>query len=168
MEFSMPNKKTDTGKRKIWGMFAAGFLWGITFSFIIGTLFLRHSLIKTYVSDAGFKETVLKLTTKARSMKGWKVTSTACSVPQPKNGSKITVIKLCHGKYGAELMNDPILRKTAAMIPCSMAIYEIGDGSVVISRMNTSLLGTLLGGRAGRILSGQIAPEQEQMMEAIR
>lgn len=163
----MSDAQTNASKKKIWGMFAAGFLWGIAFSFIIGTLFLRHSLIKTYLSDTGFKETVLRLATKAKSMKGWKVSSNACSVPQPRDGSKITVLKLCHGKYGAELMNDPASRKTAAMIPCSMAIYEDGDGSVVVSRMNTSLLGTLLGGDAGKILTYQVAPEQEKMMEAV-
>lgn len=163
----MPNEKKNVEKKKIWGMFAAGFLWGITFSFIIGALFLRYSLIKTYVSDTGFKETLHRLTIKAKSMKGWKVTSGACSVPQPEDGSKITVLKLCHGQYGAQLMNDPISRKTAAMIPCSMAIYENGDGSVFVSRMNTSLIGILLGGNAGRVLATQIAPEQEQMMEAV-
>lgn len=146
-------------------MFVAGFLWGVAFTFILGALFLRNSLIKTYISENGFQKTVLKLSTKAKSMKGWKVSAGACSVPRPRDGSKITVIKLCHAKYGAELMNDPASRKTAAMIPCSMAVYENSEGAVIVSRMNMSLVGSILGGHIGKVFATQVAQEQEKMVE---
>lgn len=148
-------------------MFAAGFLWGVVFALILGGLLLRRSLIETYSSAYGFKETVVRLTDKAKSMKGWKVTAGACAVPRPSDGSKVTVINLCHCKYGAELMNDPLSRKTAALIPCSMAVYKGGGGAVRVSRLNISLIGILLGGRMSRVFAVQVAPEQEEMLEAV-
>jgi uncharacterized protein (DUF302 family) len=64
-------------------------------------------------------------------------------------------------------MNDPASRKTAAMIPCSLAVYETAAGSVFVSRMNISLIGTILGGKAGRVFATQVAPDQEKMLEVV-
>ena len=162
-------KDTDKkDKKKYWGVFIAGFLWGITFTFIFGVILLRHSLIYEYQSKLGYDETVAAIKKAASSSPGWVVRyGSGCSLPKIKDASKITVMKLCHGTYGSVLLNNEETRKTSAIIPCTFAIYQKSDGKTYLSRVNVSLLGSLLGGKAGKIFAGKVSPEQEAMLEGI-
>ena len=163
----MPEEKEHKGKNRFWGIFAAGFLWGLAFAFIFGVIFLRHSLIHEYQSKVGFEETVAKLGNKAKTTKGWLVRKPSCSLPTPKDKTKITAMKLCHGKYASDLLNDENSRKISAIIPCTFAVYQKSDGKTYVSRLNVSLLGSLLGGRAGKIFPAKVNPDQEKMLEGI-
>lgn len=160
------NKGTK-GKKRFWGIFASGFLWGIAVTFISGVIFLRHSLIYEYQSKLGFEETVATLSTKAKSTKGWLVRKPSCSLPQPKDKTKITAMKLCHAKYASDLLKNENSRKISAMIPCTFAVYQKSDGKTYVSKMNVSLLGSLLGGKAGKIFPGKVTPEQKKMLQGI-
>jgi len=157
-------KSYDT---KYWLMFAAGILWGVAASFIFGVIILRHSLINEYQSKLGFKETVTQLENDIKSQKGWLVRTSSCSLPNPKDGTRAIAIKLCNGVYASELINDESTRKTAAIIPCSFAVYQKSDGKTYISQLNISLLGSLLGGRANLTFSGKIAPDQKIILDGI-
>lgn len=161
-------KKENKHKKRYWGVFIAGFLWGITFTFVFGVIFLRHSLIYEYESKLGYDETIATIKKNIDNSPGWVVRFEAgCSTPKIKDGSKITIMKLCHNKYGATLLNDQNTRKTSAIIPCTFAIYQKSDGKVYISRVNVSLLGNFLGGNAAKIFAGKIAPEQEKLVRGV-
>jgi uncharacterized protein (DUF302 family) len=160
-------KKEKKEKNRFWGIFSAGFLWGIAVTFIFGVIFLRHSLINEYQSKLGFEETVAALGTEAKATKGWLVRKPSCSLPQPKDKTKITAMKLCHAKYASDLLDDENSRKVSAMIPCTFAVYQKSDGKTYISRMNVSLLGSLLGGKSGKIFPGKVTPDQEKMLETV-
>jgi uncharacterized protein (DUF302 family) len=158
------NKKSSW---KYWVMFAAGILWGVAATSTFGVIILRHSLINEYKSKLGFKETVAQLANDIKSKKGWLVRTPSCSLPNPKDGTHATAIKLCNGAYASELMNDESARKTAAMIPCTFAVYQKSDGKTYISRLNVSIIGSLLGGRANLVFSGKVAPDQEKILDGI-
>jgi len=161
------NQEQQRPKKKYWGIFIAGFLWGITFAFIFGVIFLRHSLIYEYESKLGYDETVKQIQTNAKNTKGWVVQfGSGCKMPKINDGSKMTIMKLCHGQYGSKLLNGNNTRKTSAIIPCTFAIYQ-KNGKTYLARVNVSLLGNLLGGDAARIFSGKVTPEQEQMLEGV-
>ena len=163
------NKELETviGKGKFWGVFAAGILWGIAISFIFGVIFLRNSLINEYQSKLGFKETLVQLGDEVKSVNGWMARTSSCSLPNPEDGSRAVALKLCNGEYASELMNDEGARKTAAMIPCTFAVYQKSDGKTYISRLNMKLLGSLLGGKAGVIFTGKIDPDQEMILDGV-
>ena len=155
-------------KKKYWGVFLAGFLWGVTFTFVFGVILLRHSLLMEYESNLKFEDTVAAVKKAATATPGWIVRfDSGCSLPKIKDGSKISVMKLCHGTYGSNLLNNEDTRKTSAIIPCTFAIYQKQDGKTYISRINVFLLGALLGGRAGKIFVNKVTPEQEKMLEGI-
>lgn len=161
------NRDVPKTQNKKWGTFLAGVLWGITFSFIFGVIFLRHSLIYEYESKLGFDETVAQISKNIKNSKGWIVQfGSGCKMPKRKDGSKMTILKLCNGQYGSGLLNDQSTRKTSAIIPCTFSIYE-KNGKTYLSRVNVSLLGQLLGGNATNIFSRKIAPEQENMLDGI-
>jgi hypothetical protein len=153
--------------RGLWLMFIAGILWGITASFIFGVIILRHSLINEYRSKLGFEETVAQLGNSIKAESGWQARTSVCSIPNPKDGTRAAAVKLCNVMYASELINNEGTRKTAAMIPCSFAVYQKSDGKTYISRLNISLLGSLLGGRANLIFSGKIAPDQKSILNEI-
>lgn len=160
-------KQQQKPKKKYWGVFAAGFLWGITFTFIFGVIFLRHSLIYEYESKLGYDETVKQIKTNAKNTKGWVVQFGAgCKMPKIKDGSKITIMKLCNGQYGSKLLNGDNTRKTSTIIPCTFSIYQ-KNGKTYLARVNVSLLGSLLGGEAAKIFTGKVTPEQEQMLQGV-
>ncbi len=160
-------KKQKLSGGKFWSTFVAGILWGVAGSFIFGVLFLRNSLINEYQSKLGFKETIAQLGGDIKSAKGWIARSPSCSLPKPADGSKMVAIKLCNGQYASELMNDEVARKTAAMVPCTFAVYQKADGRTYISRLNMKLLGSLLGGKAGVVFSGKIDPDQENILKGL-
>ena len=154
-------------EKKYWGIFLAGFLWGITFFFIFGIIFLRHSLIYEYESKLSLDETVAQIKINAEKNKGWIVQlDSGCKMPKIKDGSRITILKLCHGQYGSQLLNGEDTRKTSAIIPCTFAVYE-KNGKTYLSRINVSLVGQLLGGNASRIFSSKVSPEQENILEGV-
>ena len=162
-------KEADKNSNKrYWGIFIAGFLWGITFTFVFGVICLRHSLIYEYQSKLGYDETIAAIKKNIEKSPGWIVRFGAgCSMPKIKDGSKMTIMKLCHSKYGAKLLDGENTRKTSAIIPCTFSVYQKSDGKVYLSRVNVSLLGTLLGGDAAKIFAGKVTPEQEKMLEGI-
>ena len=160
-------KEKRLGGRHFWMTFVAGILWGVAGSFIFGVIFLRNSLINEYQSKVGFKETIAQLGSDVKSSKGWIARTSSCSLPNPKDGSRAVAMKLCNGQYASELMNDETARKTAAMIPCTFAVYQKSDGKTYISRLNMKLLGSLLGGKAGVVFTGKIDPDQEKILKGL-
>jgi len=159
--------KEKKEKKRFWGIFAAGFLWGIAATFIFGIIFLRNSLIHEYQSKLGFEETVTTLGNNAKATKGWLVRKPSCSLPQPKDNTKIAAMKLCHAKYASDLLNSESSRKISAMIPCTFAVYQKSDGKTYVARMNISLLGSILGGSSAKIFPSKVNPDQEKMLEGV-
>lgn len=161
-------EKEKEHKKKYWGVFLAGFLWGITFTFVFGVIFLRNSLIYEYESNLNYDDTLAAVKKAVTSTPGWVVRfGSGCAIPKINDGSRMTVMKLCHGTYGSVLLNAEETRKTSTIIPCTISIYQKSDGKTYISRVNVSLLGSLLGGKIGKIFAGKINPEQEKMLEEI-
>jgi len=159
-----PEKRSERKRRPDWGMFCAGVLWGVVVAFVFGVIYLRSALIIEEKSPLGFVETFQKLRGFAADSEGWVVKPVSCSLPQPKDGSRVAVMKICHGKYAARLLDAPESRGVSAMIPCSLAVYE-KDGETYVARLNVKLLGELLGGTAAKVFPSRIAPDQDAMVE---
>ncbi len=153
-------------ERKYAGAFLAGVLWGVLIAFIAGVLYLRHSLILEYKSSLDYPTTVKALAGKAAATQGWLVRTSPCSIPQPDDKSRITQLSLCNAKFGKEILNDQNSRKTAAILPCTFAVYEKADGGTYISRLNVSLVGTILGGKAEPVMNSEISPDHKTFLEA--
>ena len=155
-------------KKKIpLGIFIAGFLWGVAFTFFCGVILLRHTIISEFRSKENFQKTIVDLTHNIKQQKGWMVKQAGCSLPKTKDGTKIITLKLCNLKYANELLSDDSSKKIATMIPCSFAVYEKKDGNTYISKINLDIMGLILGGELGKILYTKIADDQKKMIENI-
>ena len=161
-------EKENLNKKKYYGIFIAGFLWGITFTFVFGVIILRHSLVYEDQSLLGYEETVMTLKKNAETLPGWFVRfGSACSLPKIQDGSQITVMEFCNGKYSSLLLNNEETRKISAIIPCTFAVYRKSDGKTYISRLNLSFMASMLGRKATRIFNGKINPEQKKILQGV-
>lgn len=122
------------------------------------------------VSPLGFDETLTTLEHNARQL-GWKVPS-KWKIDFQKNLLKTTgtdvgrnqVIKMCEPKAAAALLKHDRFKQLAAMMPCTIAVYEKSDGRTYIASMNLQLLGSLYGGEAAELVQ-QLAPQMETMLQ---
>jgi len=159
-------KKID---KKYWGVFLAGFLWGITFTFVFGVIFLRHSLINEYQSKFSFNKTLQEIKNNTEQTNGeWILRfNKSCSLPKASDKSRIIQIELCSNKYSSRIINKESSRKASAIIPSTFSIYEKSDGKTYISQLNSSLIGHLVGGDISKIFARKIYPEQQIILKQL-
>lgn len=56
----------------------------------------------------------------------------------------LVILELTSGKNAVPLLQNEDTRYVAALMPCSVAVYGMSDGRVVVSRMNTGMLAGML------------------------
>lgn len=108
-------------------------------------------------SKYGFDETVEKLNAVIAEA-GWRVTHTHdLKETMTKNGfvvHPVKVIELCNPKYAYRLLSDDELRIYSNMMPCRLSVYEKADGNTYVSRMNSALFASQIGGVVEEVMSG--------------
>ena len=83
-----------------------------------------------------------------------------------KDVRKVKVFELCHPDHAEQILKESEERIVSSMMPCRIAIYEKADGKVYISRMNSSLMASTMGGVIKKTMS-VAAAENEAILEAI-
>lgn len=161
-------EEPSSGKRKknafLLPLFC-GVLLGVSVTFLAGVLFLRHALLPEYECEGSFEEAVEKFTGTAAKNPSWTLRKVQCGVPAMGEGERVAVFELCNGKYASKLLKDPESRKTSAMIPCRVAIYE-KEGKVILSRLDLSLFFLLVGGYSSEVFREGIVPEQKVFLHS--
>lgn len=99
---------------------------------------------------------------------GWSVLATHdLSVALAKKGHTVlpvSIIEGCSGKFSVVLLKNDDTRYISSLLPCRLSVYETSTGKVIISRMNTEVMGaqmepavTEVMGKAGASLEVIIA-----------
>ncbi|MDO5523194.1 MAG: DUF302 domain-containing protein [Bacteroidia bacterium] len=108
-------------------------------------------------SKYSFDETVEKLN-EVIAEAGWRVTHTHdLKETMTKNGFEVNpvkVIELCNPKYAYRLLSADELRIFSNMMPCRLSVYEKNDGRTYVSRMNSALFASQIGGVVEEVMSG--------------
>ncbi len=107
-------------------------------------------------SKYGFDETVKKLSDIIAD-NGWRVTHTHdLKETMNKNGFEVhpvKVIELCNPKYAYRMLSVDELRIYSNMMPCRLSVYEKADGKTYVSRMNSALFASQIGGVVEEVMS---------------
>ena len=115
-------------------------------------------------SKYGFDETVEKLNGIIAEA-GWRVTHTHdLKETMTKNGFEVLpvkVIELCNPKYAYRLLSADELRIYANMMPCRLSVHEKADGKTYVSRMNSALFASQIGGVVEEVMSGAYRDAEE-------
>jgi uncharacterized protein (DUF302 family) len=120
-------------------------------------------------SPLAFEETLERIEANARDM-GWKVPQ-KWKVDFQRNFKKITgtdigpsrVLKMCEPFAAAKLLVKDEYKQLAAMMPCTIAVYEKSDGKTYIAMMNLDAMAQMYGGDV-KDMAAELAPQMEQML----
>ena len=149
-----------------WIWFALGLLWGAVLVFAAGVFFLRGSLISETECPLSWEKAVEEFPNQVMKLPGWTVRTVPCGLPAPVKGERIAVFEICSRKYAGTILKDPDSRKTAAVLPCKIAIYE-RNGKTWIARLNAPVFMRLLGGTPAEVFTSRIVPEQTVMLNQL-
>ena len=157
----MSDSKASRKTKLVWG--GLGLLWGAVLVFAAGIWFLRTNLIEERECPLPWDTAVKRFPEAVLNNPGWTVRTVPCGLPVPVKGSRIAVFEICSRKYAGAILKDPDARKTAAVLPCKIAIYERGS-KTFIARLNGGVFMRLLGGTAAEVFTDGIRPEQSVML----
>lgn len=121
-------------------------------------------------SPLGFEETLTRIEANAKDL-GWKVPK-KWKVNFQKNMMKITdtdigpnqVLKMCEPFAAAKLLVKDEYKQLAAMMPCTIAVYEKSNGKVYVAMMNLEVMGMMYGGDV-KDMADELAPQMDQMLK---
>ena len=117
----------------------------------------------------GFDEAVEKfeLSTKEN---GWKIPTVHDLQKTMKKFGKdvrpVKVFELCHPEHAGRILAANEERIVSSLMPCRVALYEKSDGKVYASRMNTSLMASMMDGIIPEVMD-TASVESENILSAI-
>ena len=103
----------------------------------------------------GFEHTIELLSAKITEI-GWKI-SVVHDLQDTlrKNGKDVLpvkVIELCKPDYSVQLLKEDKERIYSSLMPCRISVYLTSDGKTHISRMNSQLLASQIGGLVEKVM----------------
>lgn len=79
--------------------------------------------------------------------------------------SPIRIVELCKAPYAHEVLSEK--PELATLMPCAYGVYEGADGKVYISAMNVGLMGKMFGGVVARVMGGQVAHDEHNILQRV-
>ena len=148
-----------------------GFVLGIVFTGAAINISASEMMLKELVSPYDFDKTVRVISDRINNKAGWHVTNVIDQNHEVKEhgGSEIgnfKIIKYCHGKFAADMLQADDRKKIGTMMPKSFAVYEKSDGQVYVATMNGGVMGKLFGGEIEKIIEDS-SLEVEDIMRFI-
>ena len=142
-----------------------GLLVGVSVLLVSGYFGARSLMVVETESPHDFQKTIELINLEAKRL-DWKVPKVyrLCDSLR-KDGydvQPVAVVELCKPEYAATLLSDDATRLVSSFMPCRISVYERGDGSVVVSRMNTGLVSRLFRGRVAEVMA--IATKETQTL----
>ncbi len=79
----------------------------------------------------------------------------------------LVILELTSGKNALPLLKDESTRYVAALMPCSVAVYGMNDGRVMISRMNAGLMAGIMEPRVAEVMKNAALKLDETIAHAL-
>ncbi len=121
-------------------------------------------------SKYGFEETIQRFL-EVVSESGWKLIHLHdLQETMRKNGKDVLpvkVIEICKPDYAYVLLSDDDQRIYSNMMPCRISVYEKENGKTYLSRLNSALMASQIGGVLQEVMSAAFT-DAEQFIEQIR
>lgn len=85
-----------------------------------------------------------------------------------KEVNKVQVFELCHPDHAYKILSRDAERKVTSFMPCRVAIYEHSDKKVYVSRMNSGLMGKMMGGIIADVMTDASTESEAIISEIIK
>jgi uncharacterized protein (DUF302 family) len=146
----------------------AGIILGAILTGIIIWNQMPGMMIQEMESQYDLETTVNKLEGNVYS-NGWEVTSELDIQEKLANSGyenflRMKVIEICKAEFTYTIFQEENNKKIAGIMPGRFAVYELENGKVMISMMNTGLLSKVFGGLIQHVM-GKAAAEEMLMLK---
>jgi uncharacterized protein (DUF302 family) len=120
-----------------------------------------RAVVTENVSHAGFGDT-LKALKEQLASDGWTLLAEIDLAQRLAKKNVIipggmVILELTSGGNTVPLLKDETTRYIAGLMPCSVSVYGMSDGRVIISRMNAGLLAGMMEPRIAKVMAGSAA-----------
>lgn len=107
-------------------------------------------------SPFGYSETVEAMKAEF-SAAGWSVLAThELHTVLAKKGHQVqpvAIMEACSGKYSVKLLKKDDTRYISSMMPCRVSIYQTSTGKVIISRMNSPQMASMMDPEVAEVMN---------------
>jgi len=153
-------------------IFTAGVVLGMFVLGISAVVLMPKAMIVSHESRYGFDETVRQIEQNIKkagwSHKGTSLISEEINTKMAQGlNARIAAVKLCKASYATDILREERSRFASCLMPCTISVWESDAGKVYVSKMNTSLMGKLFGGKIAEIMAGKVGPEEQSMLKDI-
>ena len=151
---------------------AIGVLIGLVAAAAVGVSLMRSKMVVPERSAHSFDETCARVERVVEDTEGWSFPRPSFDMSVklaekgalPANVRWIRLYSVCSPPVAARVLGDT--PKLSAIMPCSWAVYELADGSVWLSHMNTAMMSRVMGGVVGEAM-GAVARADATFMAKI-
>lgn len=151
------------------GAILIGIVIGIAAAFVAELLTIRSKAVRIQSSRFGFEETV-EILKQAVAEAGWtlgeaedlKHTLRQTGIEKAR---RICLLKVYKPEYVAELLRE--VPHTACFIPSVFAVYETDSSSIEVSKINTGVIGKVLGGAIARIIGDNLSADEAKILRSV-
>ena len=120
-------------------------------------------------SRYGFEETI-EIVKATAAEQGWKVPTVHmihdAVRPYGYTVDRVAVLELCQPHHAGTILADERAKVVTSMMPCRVSVYEANDGSIKVSRMNTSLMAKAFGGTVAAVMA-EATNENEAILKSV-
>ncbi len=146
-----------------------GFIIGVLITGVVMYNMAPGLMMMEDVSPYSFEETVAKFE-KSVKEHGWKIPKVHDLQKTMKKFNKdvkpVKVIELCHPDHAGKILAKSEERLVSSLMPCRVAFYVKEDGKTYISRMNSSLMASMMAGIIPEVMD-EAAKDTEKMLKAV-
>ncbi|MDR9436151.1 MAG: DUF302 domain-containing protein [Thiohalophilus sp.] len=135
--------------------FLIGAIVGAAILAIAAYQLLPGMMIMEDKSQYGFEQTIEEIERSAKE-NNWKTPAVhhlhKAVAGAGYNVLPAAVIELCQPKHAGKILANPDNRVVTSLMPCRVAVYEMPNGDVIISRMNSGLVASVFGGQIAKVM----------------
>ncbi len=121
------------------------------------------------LSPTDFNSTVDRLSEEIEK-RSWKISNVYdLQKTMEKHGKDVLpvkVISLCHPDHSSRILEKDSERIITSMMPCRVSVYEKADGKTYISRMNSSIIASGVGGTIEQVMT-ESANDVEEIIKHV-
>lgn len=156
--------------KKPWLILLLGFVLGALVVWWPNGLGIHTFMVVETKSTMNYENTI-KAITQATKEKGWKIpTVHRLDKSMAEFGHTVlptAVIELCHPTYAVKILKEDDARMVSSFMPCRLSVYEKSDGSVIISRMNSSLMSSIFPDLISEVMAGATSEVEDIIDNAL-
>ncbi len=151
-------------------LIAAGFIAGTAFTLVTAWKIFPSLMFEIKESKYDYRETV-DLIEKSSEDHGWavaKIWDLGDRIGRAgyDDAPHAKVLELCHAENLYEVLKNEEDMYLSVLMPCRIAVYELNNGKVFISRMNIGLMSKFFSPNVKKIMGG-VAEDDEKILKAV-